>query len=90
MWTLFAEHRSFSVALQPQRAYGLTGTEGRDVHLDFHTAPQFCLPRRFKFRFNNVDCIHREVCKRHRVSRPVPNAPCRLTSMEGLQDMGFC
>ena len=73
MWTLFAEHRSFGVA------YGLTGTGGRDVHLDFHTAPQFCLPRRFNLRFNNVDCIHREVCKRHRVS----NAPYRLTSMEG-------
>ena len=30
----------FSVALRPQRSYGLLGAQ--DVHLDFHTAPELC------------------------------------------------
>ena len=32
-----------SVALRPQKAWGLLGTGAQDVHLDFHTAPELCM-----------------------------------------------
>ena len=33
----------FSIALRPQRLYGLLETGSQDGHFDFHTAPELCL-----------------------------------------------
>ena len=50
---LMTEHRAieFSVALRPQRPYGLLGdgeSRVQDGHLDVHTLPELCKPQSYR------------------------------------------
>ena len=47
----------FSVALRPQRPYGLLGTGAQDVHLDFHTPSVLCSVSAVQCCFTSTETV---------------------------------